>query len=157
MNDSGPLAEVDHQLAERVKELTALRQAARILIDRSLSGAELLHRITLLLPPAFQFPDITLASISHGGTTVTTPGYDSFPWRLSSTFRTRDGNEGRIDVVYSEPPRTANPEPFLIEEQHLLDAFAEMLQSALDHRLVEDRLSLLLRLTHVVTSELKLE
>ena len=156
MQDPQHAADVAHRLAERVKELTGLRQAARILADGSTAAPELLERIARLLPPAFQFPDITEASASHAGVVGATPGYGDFPWTLHSSFRTCDGAEGTLDVVYREARPESDEGPFLAEERHLLDALAEMLQSALDRRLTDERLRLLLNLTSAVTSELDL-
>ena len=58
--------------------------------------------------------------------------------------------------MYREARRESDEGPFLAEERHLLDALAEMLQSALDRRLADERLRLLLNLTSAVTSELDL-
>jgi formate hydrogenlyase transcriptional activator len=149
-------ADVAHRLAERIKELTALRQAARILADGTPTIAELLDRICQLLPPAMQFPDVTEASIGLGDVVARTAGFGGFPWRLRSVFRTRDGGEGYLEVVYRDERPASDEGPFLAEERHLLDALAEMLQSALNHRLVEDRIRLLLNATSAVTSELDL-
>jgi hypothetical protein len=149
-------ADVAHRLAERIKELNALRQAARILADGSHSVTELLERICQLLPPAFQFPDVTEASVRHGGAVSTSTGFAESPWTLRATFRTRDGAQGNVDVIYREERPEEDEGPFLVEERHLLDALAEMLQSALNHRLVEDRIRLLLNATSAVTSELDL-
>jgi formate hydrogenlyase transcriptional activator len=72
-------------------------------------------------------------------------------------FQTRDRAAGSIDVGYSEARTDTGEGPFLAEERELLDALAEMLKSALDHRAAEERFSLLLRVTNVVTAELDLE
>ncbi|HET9267480.1 MAG TPA: GAF domain-containing protein, partial [Vicinamibacterales bacterium] len=52
-----------YDLGERVKELTALHHTARLLEDEQLGVTELLQRIAALLPPAFQFPDVTQALV----------------------------------------------------------------------------------------------
>jgi formate hydrogenlyase transcriptional activator len=155
--DSLHPADVSHRLAERIKELTALRHAVEVLADRSATTADLLNRIAALLPPAFQFPDVTEACVSHAGTVAATPGYDADHARLTSVFHTRDRAAGRVDVIYREPRPDADEGPFLAEERHLLDAFAEMLKAALDHRSAEERFRLLLRVTNIVTAELDLE
>src|SRR6185503_12541778 len=46
-----------HELGERVKELTALHGTARLLQDDNLTIADILERVALLLPPAFQYPE----------------------------------------------------------------------------------------------------
>jgi formate hydrogenlyase transcriptional activator len=152
-----PPADVSRRLAERIKELTALRQAVEILADRSAPTADLLSRIATVLPPAFQFPELAEARVSHAGAVATTPGYADHPAKLTSVFQTRDRSAGSVDVVYREPRADADEGPFLAEERHLLDTVAEMVKSALDHRAAEERFGLLLRVTNVVTAELDLE
>jgi formate hydrogenlyase transcriptional activator len=149
--------DVSRRLTERIKELTALRRAVEVLADRSASTADVLNRIVALLPPAFQYPEVTEACVCHAGVIAATPGYAHHHAKLTSVFHTRDRAAGRIDVVYREPRPDADEGPFLAEERHLLDAIAEMLKSALDHRAAEERVRLLLRVTNVVTAELDLE
>ena len=104
MQDPQHAADVAHRLAERVKELTALRQAARILADSSTTAPELLEGIARLLPPAFQFPDITeaLRRVTRGSSGRRRGYVVDSPWTLRSSFRTYDGVEGALDVVYRE-------------------------------------------------------
>jgi formate hydrogenlyase transcriptional activator len=149
-------ADVAQRLAERVKELTALRRVIEVLEDRSVSTADLLNQVASLLPPAFQYPEVAEACVSHAGTVAVTPGYGDNPAKLASVFQTRDGAAGRIEVTYREPRPDAADGPFLAEERHLLHAVAAMLKSTLDHRAAEERLRLLLRVSNVVTSELDL-
>jgi formate hydrogenlyase transcriptional activator len=150
-------ADASLRLVERVKELAAMRQAVEILADRSASKADWLNRIAALLQPAFQFPDVAEARVCHASTIAATSGYSDHVASLTSVFQTRDGAEGRIEVIYREPRPAADEGPFLAEERHLLDAIAEMMKSALDHRSAEERFRLLLRVTAVVTAELDLE
>ena len=155
--DSLEPADVSQRLAERIKELTALRQAVEILSNRSATVGELLNRLAAVLPPAFQFPDVAEARVCHAGVVGATAGYANHEPALAAVFRTGDGAEGRLEVAYREPRPKADEGPFLAEERHLLDAIAEMLKSALDHRAAEERFRLLLRVTNVVTAELDLE
>jgi formate hydrogenlyase transcriptional activator len=156
-HDSLHPTNVSWRLAERVKELTALRQAVEILADRSATTPDLLNRIAALLPPAFQFPEVAEACVCHAATIASTPGYANHPVRLTSVFHTRDRVAGRVEVIYREARPDADEGPFLTEERHLLDAVAELVKSALDHRSAEERFRLLLRVTNVVTAELDLK
>jgi formate hydrogenlyase transcriptional activator len=159
-----------YDLGERVKELTALHQTARLLEDEELSIGDLLEQIARLLPPAFQFPDVTQALVCYGDTEVGTPGYVETAWLLSAPFQTRDGRTGGLNVVYLEERPLAAEGPFLREERHLVNSLAEMLATTLDKRLADaavregeerlraarDRASLLLEITTAVVSELDL-
>src|SRR5207237_1802642 len=68
-----------HDLGERVKELTALHATSRLLNEPGSPG-ELLARIVTLLPPAWQYPDITSARIATGDIDVSTAGFELTPW-----------------------------------------------------------------------------
>ena len=120
-------------LTERVKELTALHAAAAVLRARLADPEEELRRIVELLPPAFQYPEVTAARLRLGPRVVTTGGFVETEWLLAEEFQAGSA-PGCIEVVYLEPrPREAEG-PFLIEERHLLTSLAEVLRSACENR-----------------------
>ena len=159
-----------YDLGERVKELTALHDAARLLEDDRVDVAGLLEQIATLLPPAFQFPDIAEASVSYGDTSVRTPGFVESPWMISAELQTTDGTRGALRVVYLAARPESAEGPFVREERRLLNSLAEMVSSALDRRAAEaavregekqlrnarDRARLVLEITNAVVSELDL-
>ncbi|HEV8392633.1 MAG TPA: sigma 54-interacting transcriptional regulator [Vicinamibacterales bacterium] len=159
-----------YDLGERVKELTALHHTARLLEDAQLGVAELLQRIAALLPPAFQFPEVTEALVRYGETVVRTPGFVPVPWTIAATFATRDGTEGRLEVIYRDERPPSVEGPFLREERHLMNSLADMVCAELDRRAADaalrqsqehlrsarDRARLLLEITTAVVSELDL-
>ncbi|HET7059055.1 MAG TPA: LuxR C-terminal-related transcriptional regulator [Nitrospiraceae bacterium] len=55
-----------HHLRERIKELTALHKAIRVVQDSTKSSSEVLQDIVGLLPPAWQYSEITDARIREG-------------------------------------------------------------------------------------------
>jgi len=160
-----------HALAERVKELTALHQATRLLDDRSLDIGELLRKIAGLVPPALQYPESAGARVRYGDTVVETAAFDNQPAKLSAPFATRDGVAGAIEVIYLDDRPASAEGPFLQEERHLVDSLAELLETALDKRAADtalrvgeqhlraarDRAGLLLEITNAVVSELDLK
>ncbi len=178
--DTGKSSErevLHHLLGERIKELTALHDAARLLEDQSVEVEGLLDRIVALIPPAFQFPEITEARARYGAITRATEGFAETAWMLSATFATSDGHSGRLDAAYAAERPPAAEGPFLLEERHLLVSLADMVQSALEWRVARtalrgseqqlagalataererDRVKLLLDLSNAITSELDL-
>ena len=121
-----------HQLTERVKELTALHAAARILQQEWSDIGGLLHEIATLLPPAFQYPEITQARIRLGENEAQTPGFtDSRRPALIIEFHTAEGEKGAIEVVYTgdNPPGA-----FVPEERALISTVADMLRVVYDRR-----------------------
>src|SRR5688572_5430551 len=123
-----------YDLGERVKELTALHHTAKLLEDEQLGVAQLLEKIAALLPPAFQYPEVTEACARYGDSVVRTPGFAETPWTLTRNFETSDGTKGALQVVYlTEKPPSAEG-PFLREERHLIDSLADMVGATLDKR-----------------------
>ena len=90
-----------HDLGERVKELTALHRTAQLLHGRRDPG-ELLQEVIDLLPPAWQYPNITAARIGFDGLEVRTSGFAPSPWTQRAEFTTATGAAGFIEVVYRE-------------------------------------------------------
>ena len=62
-------------LGERVKELAALHEVARLMNQAELSISETLQAVANLIPPAFQFPERTQARILYSELTVSTTDF----------------------------------------------------------------------------------
>lgn len=126
-----------HLFGERVKELTALHRTVRLLHDSPKPIEEVLTQIVALLPPAWQYPEITLARITFDDMVVTTPAFVESPWKQTASWVTQDGGEGMIEVIYREarPPEVEGP--FLAEERDLINSLADSLASYLNRRHAE--------------------
>lgn len=125
---------VQHRLQERVKELTALHSTARLLQDRERSLDAVMPDVVALLPPAWQYPDITEGRVQCGDRSWVTAGFRETVWRQEEAFVLRDGEQGTIEVVYTEPRPPADEGPFLTEERELIRSLAEMLRASFQHR-----------------------
>src|SRR5688572_24227519 len=117
-----------HQLGERVKELTALHQIAQLLQQESLELDQLFQQVVVLLPAAWQYPEITAVRLTFDRFDARTPNFRESPYRLTAELITSDDRRGLLEVVYLEerPPQAEGP--FLAEERDLLDSLAEMLR-----------------------------
>jgi hypothetical protein len=106
-----------------VKELTALQQTARILQDETKTVPELLREIVMLVPSAWQYPEVTATRIRFGDLEFKTDGFVTTPWCQRSEFSA--GNlKGEIEVVYLEQRPLEVIGPFLIEEHNLINSLA---------------------------------
>lgn len=85
-----------HALGERLKELTALHTAARILQDDSRAPRELMEEIAALLPGAWQHPEVAAARVRFEQLEVLTPGFRETPWLQTARFTTRSGAQGSV-------------------------------------------------------------
>jgi PAS domain S-box-containing protein len=129
-----------HDLGERVKELTALHQTAKLLQDESISLPHLLQEIVALLPPAWQFPEVTAARIRFGDFEFMTKGFVVSLWSQQVEFSAGD-TKGEIEVVYTEARPPQDIGPFVKEEASLINSLAEMISSALNRRYIQRALA----------------
>ena len=132
--------ELLHHLRERVKELTALHGTVRVLQDSTKALAEIFGQIVALIPPAWQYPEVTAARIQFDGLTVTTPCFHETSWLQRAPLVTAKGTKGTIDVVYVEHRPEEREGPFLLEERLLIDSLADSVSSYLTRREAEESL-----------------
>ena len=126
-------------LKERVKELTALHAAASVLEHAGGTTAMILREIVDLLPPAWQYPEITVARISLGAVEAATPDFRRTPWSQTAAFSAGEGAEGLIEVVYVEDKPLSFEGPFLKEERALIQSLAQMLASFFERQAAEEK------------------
>jgi signal transduction histidine kinase len=126
-----------HLFGERVKELTALHRTVRLLQDSAKPIEEVLGQIVALLPPAWQYPEITGARITFDNMVFTTPTFVESPWKQTAAWITADGAKGTIDVIYREARAPEAEGPFLAEERDLINSLVDSLSSFLNRRRAE--------------------
>ncbi len=132
--------DIQTRLQERLKGLTALHQAARILQPGDTPACEVLERIVAILADAWQYPAVTEARIQFRNLVVATPGFEATPWMLRAAISVRCGQPGLIEVAYTEERPASDDGPFLAEERDLLDSLAEMLRSYFEHLIAAEEL-----------------
>jgi signal transduction histidine kinase len=126
-----------HDLAERVKELTALHKTSRLLEENRLFDEGLLRELAALLPPAWQYPEVCEGRIRYAGLEATTAGWRETAWQQVESFTTSDGRTGALDVAYREERPAEAEGPFIAEERRLLQSLARMLTTHLDRQRAE--------------------
>src|SRR4029077_20630087 len=131
--------ELVHHLGDRVKELTALHRAARILQNEEQTITYWLQQFVAALPPAWQYPEITAARIWLGELEFATPNFKPTPWIQRADFSVAEGLQGSIEVVYLEERPAEQEGPFLAEERNLIDSLAEVLKAAIERRQAQDQ------------------
>jgi signal transduction histidine kinase len=132
--------EPHHRLQERLKELTALHQTARILQRADASPQEVIERIVGILPAAWQYPEATEVSIRFREWAVATPRFTATPWMLGAVIAARGGPRGLVEIAYTEERPPSDEGPFLKEERDLIDSLAAMLRSYFEHLIAEEGL-----------------
>jgi signal transduction histidine kinase len=127
-----------HDLGERVKELTALHQTARLLQDHEKATPVLLQEIVAILPVACEHPEFAAARIVFDGVEYRTANFVSTPRTQHAEFSTAGGKHGVVEIAYPESKRSQSRSAFLPEEKSLLDSLAEMLQLHLERKEATD-------------------
>ena len=120
------------RLKERIKELNGLYQLSKILTNPNLSVEEMLEKVADLLPPAFQFPEITRAQLIYNHLKFESNDFKVSDNRLSSKIKFKYGLL-KLNIFYIEN------KPFLDEEQDLIDEFLRRIKEYLVKRIEEKK------------------
>ncbi len=132
-----PLPRTDSQDRLRLKELRGL-YAATEAIAHSTTCAELFDRICKLVPPAWQYPQITRCRIVFDGHNYQSQAFEESKWCQSIPIRIGGKVRGHIEVFYLEERPALQQGPFRSEEGELIQGLAEMLATAVG-RIEADR------------------
>jgi len=135
-----PKNEIIHALRERVKELAALHSTVCVLQDDRLSTKEVLDRVVKLIPPAWQYPKLTVSRIIVGNCESRTRGFRNTRWLQSCDFRISPEISGRIEIYYLEKRPKETEGPFLAEERNLINSLADMLRVYFERKLASKAL-----------------
>ncbi len=115
-----------HDLGERVKEQHGLYAALKIMDDPAVSYEETMQAVVEILPPAWQYPDITRARITLNEASFETEGFKDTEWMQSAVISAGEEDIGRVEVAYLEARESSGSGggPFLKEERDLIEALA---------------------------------
>lgn len=129
-----------YALGERLKELSCLYNISRLIMTPDISLDEILQGSVDLIPPSFQHPETTIARVILDGREFRTANYRESPWKLAADINVQGRISGLVEVCIltegAEPPG----EPFLSEEQDLIEAIAESLGSTVERLLSKSRI-----------------
>ena len=118
-------SKLERALHERVKELNCLYGVAQLAKESPDSLDEVLRRVVNLLPPSWQYPEITCARIIFRGETFKSKGFRVTKWRQIARIVLYNEPVGEVGVFYLEERPPLYEGPFLREERILLEAVAE--------------------------------
>jgi DNA-binding CsgD family transcriptional regulator len=118
-------SEVERALRERIKELNCLYGITRLTERGPDSLEEFLKRVVNILPPSWQYPEITYARITFQGKTYKTEGFKITKWRQAARIMMFNEPVGEVEVFYTQQKPALYEGPFLREERTLIDAVAE--------------------------------
>jgi PAS domain S-box-containing protein len=129
-----------HQLSERLKELRAVHDIARLLHDDEKPTSILLQEIVALLPAAWEAAELAAARIVFDHSEYKSPNFIAMGGTQCANFTTAGGKHGWVEITYPEKGADQAKPSFLAEEKSLLDSLAEMLKLHLDRKEARDRI-----------------
>ena len=121
---------------ERLKELTVINQATRI-INESKSISDVLQQLVFVIPEGWQYPDFTVARVTYGPYVFTSEHFIETEWVQTQRFQTIDGTTGAIDIFYTRDFSYLSGDPFLLEERDLLAVIVRMITDYLNNELTK--------------------
>ncbi len=111
--------------------MSCINQATQI-VRENRSVDQTLSHIVRILPPAWQYPEMTVASIRLEDKIYTSPGFRESKWKQKQRFSTFDKRDGEITVYYLKEFKELDEGPFLKEERHLIENLASIIESYLN-------------------------
>lgn len=129
---------VSHELVERMKELRCLYQLGRLMATPGISLPEIFQGAVELIPPAWQFPALTSARLRWDRYAHQTSDFVESAFRQNAAITVQDAPDGFIEVFYRENPDPTGSNPFLHEENELLNEIAERLGGMI-HRWISEK------------------
>jgi predicted nucleotidyltransferase len=123
------------ELFERGKELRCLYAIDDILKDHSVSLETILNKVITTLPSGWQYSKFCVARIIHGLTEVKSADFRRTQWQQTAPLIVDKKHVGSIEVYYTKN-LSGKENPFLYEEQKLLDTIANHLSTHIFHRRV---------------------
>ena len=129
-----------HDLDERVKELNCLYAIASLVEKPGISLEEILQGTVDLIPPALQYPEIACARVVLEDQEFRTNNFEETTWKQACHIIVHGDRIGTLEVCYLEEKPERDEEPFLKEEEHLLNAIAERLGKVAERKRAEEAL-----------------
>ncbi|MGB7033489.1 MAG: hypothetical protein WBF29_18760 [Syntrophobacteria bacterium] len=98
----------------------------------------MLQAIVNLIPPAWQYPEITCARIIVEDEEYRGANFRETMWKLAKDITVHGKRVGTVEVFYLEERSEADEGPFIQEERSLINAIAERLGRILERTIAEE-------------------
>ncbi len=125
-------------LGERVKELNCLYGLSRLVEQPDITLEQIFEGLAELIPPAWQYPDITRAQVVFEGRRFKTPNFKKTNWVQSADVKVLGKKAGTIEIYYGRKMPELDEGPFLTEERNLINSLAERLGKVIEHKRAEE-------------------
>ncbi len=132
--------QVEHDIGERVKELTCLYGISQLMAKTGTSLDEILKGTVELIPPGWQYPEITCARITSDGKELKTDNFALTEWKQTSDIKVGGETLGILEVYYLEEKPESDEGSFLKEERNLINGIARMLDEKIERKQAQEAL-----------------
>ncbi|MFC1949717.1 PAS domain S-box protein [Chloroflexota bacterium] len=128
---------LEHNLNERLKELSCLYGIASITERPGITIDEIYQQTVELLPQNWQRPEVAYAQLIIGDKEFKTANYRETRWRQTADIKVHGIKAGTVGVGYLKERPASDEGPFLEEEGQLINAVAERLGRITEHKQAE--------------------
>ncbi len=127
------LKEFEHNLKERVKELGCLYAISEITEMLNISIEGVLKETLKIIPPAWQFPEITIARITYDEIEFKSEDFKETKWKIDTQIKI-NSTSLNVEVFYLED------KPFMDQELDLIKDIAVRLKNFIERKRMEQEL-----------------
>ena len=131
---------LDKALRERVKELDCLYRVSKSIQKNDNSIAAVLTDLTVILPGAWQYPEITCVRVGFKEDVYTSANFQVSEWKQGANIDVFGEKYGDIEIYYLEERPNAFEGPFLKEERFMLNTIAEQISNVAEKILSQQEL-----------------
>ncbi len=124
---SKPIDKLFGNLLERAKELNCIYEVEEILQNTTSDLKSILIKVSEVLPPAMQYPDICRAKIYFQDELITGHDFEDTAWVLIQNIFVEKQAVGRIEIYYLKEKPEMDDGPFIKEEKRVLETIAKRL------------------------------
>ena len=129
-----------HDLGERVKELNCLFGIANLVEQQDISLEEILQGTVDLIPPSWQYPEITCARIIIQDREWKTKNFQETIWKQTGDIKVHGELSGNLEVYYLEEKPEIDEGPFHREERNLINAITGLTGRIVERKQAEEAL-----------------
>ena len=127
-----------HDVSERIKELNCLYRASKIVENADDSLSNILQKTVDLIPPSWQYPEVTCARIIFERQEFKTKNFNETKWKQTANIIISGEKKGVIEVYHLEEKPESTDGPFLKEERHLIDGLGIQLGNIIKRKQAEE-------------------
>ncbi|MEO6719322.1 MAG: PAS domain S-box protein [Ferruginibacter sp.] len=131
------LKRINHDIGERIKELNCLYRTSELINSPGKAIEDILQELVHIIPPSYQYPEITTARITFQGRTFESRNFSASMWKQDALIKINNENAGLVEVFYNSEMPEEDEGPFLKEEKLLINSIAEIVGSAAERKNAE--------------------